>query len=60
MWESVFESVGDVNSVKKHEEVCLSWGCKEMWGEVLESVLRCGGRCVRLKDSGEWGKCGEK
>ena len=27
-----------------------------MWGEVWESVLGCGGRCVRVKDSEGYGE----
>ena len=29
-----------------------------MWGKVWENVLGCGGRCVRVEDSG--GKCEER
>ena len=34
------------------------WGCKEMWGEVWESVLRCGWRCVGGRIVGSGGNVG--
>ena len=47
MWVSVLGRGGGMKRVGKYGEV---W-CKEMWGEVWESVLGCGGRCVRV-----WGE----